>query len=245
MSKPAIFSPGSPVPSSQLLGARLQSAPTLTDVYQNKQKLHKQLSDPIHPTTAAYPTSHSPQLGRPGNLGTSPTKHLGSSPRTSDWFMKSPLPTIIGSPTKTTAPFKIPKTQASCNLMALASQQGMADSPTPPKTLMDVHHCSPSTGGRQSAPEASRTTFGRSVSTGRLSEQPIRITLGGLQCQGSTDSLNTERPMDTGKNPLSNQPHHPCFPLRFMLALKHCSITRVSLAQKHPTVDVLRFSNAM
>lgn len=38
----------------------------------------------------------------------------------------------------------------------------------------------------------------RSVSTGRLSEQPIRITLGGQTYQGSTDSLNTERPMDTG-----------------------------------------------
>lgn len=38
----------------------------------------------------------------------------------------------------------------------------------------------------------------RSVSTGRLSEQPIRITLGGQAYQGSTDSLNTERPMDTG-----------------------------------------------
>lgn len=37
----------------------------------------------------------------------------------------------------------------------------------------------------------------RSVSTGRLSEQPIRITLGGQAYQGSTDSLNTERPMDT------------------------------------------------
>uniref|UniRef100_A0AAR2L6X0 non-specific serine/threonine protein kinase n=1 Tax=Pygocentrus nattereri TaxID=42514 RepID=A0AAR2L6X0_PYGNA len=156
----------SPVPSSQLLGARLQSAPTLTDVYQNKQKLHKQLSDPVQPTTLAYPPTHSPQLGRPGNLGTSPTKHLGSSPRTSDWLQKSPLPTIIGSPTKTTAPFKIPKTQASCNLMALASQQGIADSTTPSKTLMDArdicaHHCSPYPSGRQSAPEASKTTFGR------------------------------------------------------------------------------------
>lgn len=38
----------------------------------------------------------------------------------------------------------------------------------------------------------------RSVSTGRLSDQPIRITLGGQAYQGSTDSLNTERPMDTG-----------------------------------------------
>ncbi|XP_020359020.1 serine/threonine-protein kinase ULK2 isoform X1 [Oncorhynchus kisutch] len=180
---------GSPVPSSQLLGGRLQSAPTLTEVYHTRQKLHKQLSDPIQPSTCNYPPSHSPHLGRPGNLGT--------SPRSSDWLTKSPLPTIIGSPTKPiSAPFKIPKTQASCNLMALA------DSPTPTKTLADArdicaHHCTPYPSGRQSAPEASRTTFGRSVSTGRLSEQPVRITLGGQPYQGSTDSLNTERPMDT------------------------------------------------
>uniref|UniRef100_A0A8C7W0G9 non-specific serine/threonine protein kinase n=1 Tax=Oncorhynchus mykiss TaxID=8022 RepID=A0A8C7W0G9_ONCMY len=182
---------GSPVPSSQLLGGRLQSAPTLTEVYHTRQKLHKQLSDPIQPSTCNYPPSHSPHLGRPGNLGT--------SPRSSDWLTKSPLPTIIGSPTKPiSAPFKIPKTQASCNLMALA------DSPTPTKTLADArdicaHHCTPYPSGRQSVPEASRTTFGRSVSTGRLSEQPVRITLGGQPYQGSTDSLNTERPMDTGK----------------------------------------------
>ncbi|XP_044058451.1 serine/threonine-protein kinase ULK2 isoform X4 [Siniperca chuatsi] len=191
---------GSPVPSSQLLGARLQSAPTLTEVYQTKQKLHKQLSDPVQPSSSSC-CSHSPQLGRPANLGSSPTKLLGSSPRTSDWLQKSPLPTIIGSPTKTiSAPFKIPKTQASCNLMALA------DSPVPTKTLADArdicaHHCSPYLIGRPAAPEASRT-FGRSVSTGRLSEQPIRITLGGQAYQGSTDSLNTERPMDTGMGTL-------------------------------------------
>lgn len=57
------------------------------------------------------------------------------------------------------APFKIPKTQASCNLMALA------DSPVPTKMLTDArdicaHHCSPYLGGRPAAPEASRT-FGR------------------------------------------------------------------------------------
>ncbi|XP_039986093.1 serine/threonine-protein kinase ULK2 isoform X2 [Xiphias gladius] len=185
---------GSPVPSSQLLGTRLQSAPTLTEVYQTRQKLHKQLSDPVQPSSSSC--SHSPQLSRPANLGSSPTKLLGSSPRMSDWLQKSPLPTIIGSPTKIiSAPFKIPKTQASCNLMALA------DSPVPTKTLADVqdictHHCSPYLTGRPAAPEASRT-FGRSVSTGRLSEQPIRITLGGQAYQGSTDSLNTERPMDT------------------------------------------------
>uniref|UniRef100_A0A3B4ZXG5 non-specific serine/threonine protein kinase n=1 Tax=Stegastes partitus TaxID=144197 RepID=A0A3B4ZXG5_9TELE len=191
-------SSGSPVPSSQLLGARLQSAPTLTEVYQTRQKLHKQLSDPVQPSSSSS-CSHSPQLGRPANLGSSPTKLLGSSPRTSDWLQKSPLPTIIGSPTKTiSAPFKIPKTQASCNLMALA------DSPVPTKALADArdicaYHCSPYLAGRAAAPEASRT-FG-SVSTGRLSDQPIRITLGGQTYQGSTDSLNTERPMDTPAGP--------------------------------------------
>lgn len=91
---------GSPIPSSQLLGARLQSAPILTEVYQTRQKLHKQLSDPVQPSSSC---SHSPQLGRPTNLGSSPTKLLGSSPRTSDWLQKSPLPTIIGSPTKVSA----------------------------------------------------------------------------------------------------------------------------------------------
>ncbi|XP_055022696.1 serine/threonine-protein kinase ULK2 [Boleophthalmus pectinirostris] len=194
---------GSPVPSSQLLGARLQSAPALSDMYQTRQKLHKQLSDPVHPSSSSSSSSHSPQMGRPVNLGSSPTKLLGSSPRSSDW--KTNLPTIIGSPTKTiSAPFKIPKTQASCNLMALA------DAPAPTKTVAEsrdcVHHCSGFSGARASAPEASRT-FGRSVSTGRLSDQPIsmgrvsdqpiRIALGGQAYQGSTDSLNTERPMDT------------------------------------------------
>uniref|UniRef100_A0A3P8UUD0 non-specific serine/threonine protein kinase n=1 Tax=Cynoglossus semilaevis TaxID=244447 RepID=A0A3P8UUD0_CYNSE len=186
-------------PSSQLLGTRLQSAPTLTEVYQTRQKLHKQLSDPVHPsatTSSSSLSNNSPQLGRPANLGSSPTKLLGSSPRTSDWLQKSPLPTIIGSPTRIiSGPFKIPKTQASCNLMALA------DSPIPTRTLADgrdmcAHHCSPYISGRPAPPEGSRT-FGRSVSTGRLSEQPIRITLGGQAYQGSTESLNTERPMDT------------------------------------------------
>uniref|UniRef100_A0A8C1R683 non-specific serine/threonine protein kinase n=1 Tax=Cyprinus carpio TaxID=7962 RepID=A0A8C1R683_CYPCA len=196
----------SPVPSSQLLGTRLQSAPTLTDIYQNKQKLHKQLSDPVYPTASAYPTSHSPQLGRPGNLGTSPTKHLGSSPRTSDWLTKSPLPTIIGSPTKVTAPFKIPKTQASCNLMALASQQGgMADSPTPVKTLMDgrdlcAHHCSAYPSSRQSAPEASKTSFGTcGLAAGGASPRPVVFTVGSPPNSSTppTCSHLTSRPRTT------------------------------------------------
>ncbi|NWV13960.1 ULK2 kinase, partial [Ptilonorhynchus violaceus] len=197
---------GSPIPPSQspqslLMGARLQSAPTLTDIYQNKQKLRKQHSDPVCPSYAGYGYSHSPQPSRPGSLGTSPTKHMGSSPRSSDWLFKTPLPTIIGSPTKATAPFKIPKTQASSNLLALANRQGLAETPLQPKDIPDprdfTHFHSTQAADKQAGEQHSKTTFGRSVSTGKLSDQQVKTTLGGQLYQGSTDSLNTERPMDT------------------------------------------------
>ncbi|NXG73682.1 ULK2 kinase, partial [Baryphthengus martii] len=202
-----IFIPtGSPIPPSQspqslLMGARLQSAPTLTDIYQNKQKLRKQHSDPVCPSYAGYGYSHSPQPSRPGSLGTSPTKHMGSSPRSSDWLFKTPLPTIIGSPTKATAPFKIPKTQASSNLLALANRQGSVDTPLQPKDIADprdfTHFHSTQGGEKQGVEQPSKAAFGRSVSTGKLSDQQVKTTLGGQLYQGSTDSLNTERPMDT------------------------------------------------
>lgn len=199
-------SSGSPVPHSQspqalLLGARLQSTPTLTDIYQNKQKLRKQHSDPVCPSYAGH--GHSPQPTRPVSLGTSPTKHMGSSPRSSDWLFKTPLPTIIGSPTKATAPFKIPKTQASSNLVGLVSRQGPADVPLQQsKDVGEVREFShfQSTQGceRQAMVEQhGKAVFGRSVSTGKLSDQQTKAALGSQLYQGSTDSLNTERPMDT------------------------------------------------
>lgn len=195
-------SSGSPVPQTQapqslLLGARLQSAPTLTDIYQNKQKLRKQHSDPVCPSHAGAGYSYSPQPSRPGSLGTSPTKHTGSSPRNSDWFFKTPLPTIIGSPTKTTAPFKIPKTQASSNLLALVTRHGPAESQSKDgNDPRECSHCLSVQGSERhrSEQQQSKAVFGRSVSTGKLSEQQVKAPLGGHQ--GSTDSLNTERPMD-------------------------------------------------
>uniref|UniRef100_A0A8C7EEK9 non-specific serine/threonine protein kinase n=1 Tax=Nothoprocta perdicaria TaxID=30464 RepID=A0A8C7EEK9_NOTPE len=197
---------GSPIapsqsPQSLLMGARLQSAPTLTDIYQNKQKLRKQHSDPVCPSYAGYGYGHSPQPSRPGSLGTSPTKHTGSSPRSSDWLFKNPLPTIIGSPTKATAPFKIPKTQASSNLLALASRQGPVDAPLQPKDITDprdfTHFHSTQGNEKLTVEQHGKAAFGRSVSTGKLSDQQVKTTLGGQLYQGSTDSLNTERPMDT------------------------------------------------
>ncbi|NWJ02157.1 ULK2 kinase, partial [Crypturellus undulatus] len=202
----SVFPPGSPIapsqsPQSLLMGARLQSAPTLTDIYQNKQKLRKQHSDPVCPSYAGYGYGHSPQPSRPGSLGTSPTKHMGSSPRSSDWLFKTPLPTIIGSPTKATAPFKIPKTQASSNLLALASRQGPVDAPLQPKDIADprdfTHFHSTQGHEKLAVEQHSKAAFGRSVSAGKLSDQQVKTTLGGQLYQGSTDSLNTERPMDT------------------------------------------------
>uniref|UniRef100_H2ZXG2 non-specific serine/threonine protein kinase n=1 Tax=Latimeria chalumnae TaxID=7897 RepID=H2ZXG2_LATCH len=192
---------GSPVPQTQLPSARLPSAPTLTDIYQNKQKLRKQHSDPVCPPSAGCGYSHTTQPSRPVSLGTSPTKHMGSSPRVSDWLHKTPLPTIIGSPTKTTAPFKIPKTQASSNLLALVAQQGVADSPAQSKEMAELQdfptfHCIQAS-SKQAPMEQNKASFGRSVSAGKLSEQPGKSTLGGQSYQGSSDSLNTERPMDT------------------------------------------------
>ncbi|XP_053786733.1 serine/threonine-protein kinase ULK2 isoform X2 [Desmodus rotundus] len=184
-------------PQSFLLGARLPSAPTLADAHQNKQKLRKQHSDPVCQAHMGTAHSGSPQPGRPGSLGTSPTKHTGSSPRGSDWFFKTPLPTIIGSPTKTTAPFKIPKTQASSNLLALAPRhgppEGQCKDGSEPR---ECSHCLLAQGSeRQKAEQQSKAVFGRSVSTGKLSDQQVKTPLGGHQ--GSTDSLNAERPMDT------------------------------------------------
>lgn len=161
-------SSGSPVPQAQspqphLLGARLQSAPTLTDIYQNKQKLRKQHSDPVCPSHSGAGYSYSPQPSRPGSLGTSPTKHMGSSPRNSDWFFKTPLPTIIGSPTKTTAPFKIPKTQASSNLLALVTRHGPTEGQSKDGTdPRECSHCLFVQGSKRQRPEQqSKAVFGR------------------------------------------------------------------------------------
>ncbi|KAB1265005.1 Serine/threonine-protein kinase ULK2 [Camelus dromedarius] len=177
--------PQTPSPQSLLLGARLQSAPTLTDIYQNKQKLRKQHSDPLCPSHAGATCSPSPQPSRPGSLGTYPTKHMGSSPRSSDWFFKTPLPTIIGSPTKTTAPFKIPKTQASSNLLALVTRPGPSEGQS--KDGSDPRGCSrclsAQGGERQKLEQQIKAPFGRSD---HLTSSPgSGGSLCGRVCTGS------------------------------------------------------------
>lgn len=108
-------SSGSPVPQAQspqpvLLGARLQSAPNLTNIYQNKQKLRKQHSDPVCPSQAGAGYSCSPQPRWRGSLGSSPTElryqpslALPLRPRLLSYFPKrkhlptwSPWPLVMG-----------------------------------------------------------------------------------------------------------------------------------------------------
>ncbi|XP_015685077.1 serine/threonine-protein kinase ULK2-like, partial [Protobothrops mucrosquamatus] len=151
-------------PQSLLLtGARLQSSPTLTDIYQNKQKLRKQHSDPVCPSYTGCSYGHSPQPPRPVSLGTSPTKHMGSSPRSSDWPFKTPLPTIIGSPTKATAPFKIPKTQASSNLVGLVSRQGPSELLLPQPKEMGQTRELPPFHSTQSSEKQARDQHGKMI----------------------------------------------------------------------------------
>uniref|UniRef100_A0AAY4DC19 non-specific serine/threonine protein kinase n=1 Tax=Denticeps clupeoides TaxID=299321 RepID=A0AAY4DC19_9TELE len=201
----------------------------------------------------------SPPLGPPNYLQLSkepPQPNSGQMPMVSPRAETTPIPV----PTQVRNYQRIKQNLSSSPTTALYG----SPSPTPSKTLIDArdicaHHCSSHMAAQQSAPEASRTTFGRwvspklsplfvlplsvisffgldlavllsvpvllcnpnprlsecvlcgprrSVSTGRLSEQPVRITLGGQQYQGSTDSLNTERPMDTGS---CNMPACVCF----------------------------------
>lgn len=66
---------------------------------------------------------------------------------------------------KATAPFKIPKTQASSNLLALANRQGSVDAPLQPKDITeprDFTHFHLTQGSEKQAGEQhSKATFGR------------------------------------------------------------------------------------
>lgn len=69
-----------------------------------QRKLLKQHSDPLHSARSTQSSCPSPQKPRPVSLGTTPTWQLAATPRSSDWFLRTPLPTIIGSPTKVGPP---------------------------------------------------------------------------------------------------------------------------------------------
>ncbi|KFW94182.1 Serine/threonine-protein kinase ULK1, partial [Phalacrocorax carbo] len=123
---------------------------------------------------------------------------LRSSPKLSEFMQRSPLPTIMGSPTKAVSPFEFPKTPSSQNLLTLLAHQGVMMTPTRNKTLPDLKemghfHCQQTGLGLRPVEEIK----GRSLSTGRLTDLLLKAAFGAqISEAGSNDSLNNEKPME-------------------------------------------------
>ncbi|KAG5272899.1 hypothetical protein AALO_G00170530 [Alosa alosa] len=155
------------------LGTRLHSAPCLLEVGNGaRQKIRKQYSDPVV----------APQGGMMA------LRPLHSSPRLSELMQRSPLPTILGSPSRAMPPFEFPRPPSSPNMVTFLAQQGLimaspsnrqAQGDTGPSSLLD-------------RAEEGRG-FGRSQSAGRLSDMLLMAAFGGpLGDRGSSENLSTD-----------------------------------------------------
>ncbi|XP_051533396.1 serine/threonine-protein kinase ULK1 isoform X3 [Myxocyprinus asiaticus] len=153
----------------QGLGTRLNSAPCLLEATGGcRQKIRKQHSDPV--------------VVPQGN--TMPFRTLHSSPRLSELMQRSPLPTILGSPSRAMPPFEFPKPPSSPNMVTFLAQQGLRPAQGEP-SLSPAYQ-----------PEEKRV-FGRSQSTGRLSEVLLMAAFGGQRGErGSMENLNSDRAID-------------------------------------------------
>ncbi|KAM6403974.1 serine/threonine-protein kinase ULK1 isoform 1-T1 [Rhynochetos jubatus] len=175
------------------MGSRLHSAPNLSDLHSCRQKITKQHSDPL---VAHF--GHT-QVSQPLQIhGLQHCRQLRSSPKLSEFMQRSPLPTIMGSPTKAVSPFEFPKTPSSQNLLTLLAHQGVMMTPTRNKTLPDLKemghfHCQQTGLGLRPVEEIK----GRSLSTGRLTDLLLKAAFGAqISEAGSNDSLNNEKPME-------------------------------------------------
>ncbi|XP_075290636.1 serine/threonine-protein kinase ULK1 isoform X2 [Opisthocomus hoazin] len=186
---------GSSVPehSPRGMGSRLHSAPNLSDLHSCRQKITKQHSDPLVVQFGHAPGSQPLQVH-----GLQHCRQLRSSPKLSEFMQRSPLPTIVGSPTKAVSPFEFPKTPSSQNLLTLLAHQGVMMTPTRNKTLPDLKemghfHCQQTGLGLRPVEEIK----GRSLSTGRLTDLLLKAAFGAqISEAGSNDSLNNEKPME-------------------------------------------------
>ncbi|XP_035247271.1 serine/threonine-protein kinase ULK1 isoform X3 [Anguilla anguilla] len=148
-------------PSKQGLGSRLHSAPCLLEASSNcRQKIRKQHSDPLGQVRPLHP-----------------------SPRLNELMHRSPLPTILGSPSKIMPPFEFPKPPSSSNLVTLLAHQGLVLAPAYDRPAPDLTGPALPPGvqpgscfGR--AGEESKGPFGRSLSAGRLSDLLLKAAFG-------------------------------------------------------------------
>ncbi|XP_025951093.2 serine/threonine-protein kinase ULK1 isoform X2 [Dromaius novaehollandiae] len=182
-----------PEHSPRGMGSRLHSAPNLSDLHSCRQKITKQHSDPLVAHFGHTPVSQPLQMH-----GLQHCRQLRSSPKLSEFMQRSPLPTIMGSPTKAVSPFEFPKTPSSQNLLTLLAHQGVMMTPTRNKTLPDLKemghfHCQQTGLGLRPVEEIK----GRSLSTGRLTDLLLKAAFGAqISEAGSNDSLNNEKPME-------------------------------------------------
>ncbi|XP_054699983.1 serine/threonine-protein kinase ULK1 isoform X3 [Grus americana] len=182
-----------PEHSPRGMGSRLHSAPNLSDLHSCRQKITKQHSDPLVAHFGHTPGSQPLQIH-----GLQHCRQLRSSPKLSEFMQRSPLPTIMGSPTKAVSPFEFPKTPSSQNLLTLLAHQGVMMTPTRNKTLPDLKemghfHCQQAGLGLRPVEEIK----GRSLSTGRLTDLLLKAAFGAhISEAGSNDSLNNEKPME-------------------------------------------------
>uniref|UniRef100_A0A8C5QJ29 Serine/threonine-protein kinase Atg1-like tMIT domain-containing protein n=1 Tax=Leptobrachium leishanense TaxID=445787 RepID=A0A8C5QJ29_9ANUR len=185
-----------PVQTSRGMGSRLHSAPNLSDVQPCRQKIKKQNSDPV------MPQDLQPSPGQPHQShGMQSARPLRSSPKLSEFMQRSPLPTILGSPTKSITPFEFPRGSSSQNLLTLLTHQGVMVPPTRNMTLPDLKNISHFTcqqPGLGLLPvEEMKEPFGRSLSTGRLTDLLLKAAFGTQVAEvGSSDSLNAEKSME-------------------------------------------------
>ncbi|KAM8797762.1 serine/threonine-protein kinase ULK1 isoform 1-T1 [Eudromia elegans] len=182
-----------PEHSPRGMGSRLHSAPNLSDLHSCRQKITKQHSDPLVAHFGHTAVSQPLQMH-----GLQHCRQLRSSPKLSEFMQRSPLPTIMGSPTKAVSPFEFPKTPSSQNLLTLLAHQGVMMTPTRNKTLPDLKemghfHCQQTGLGLRPVEEIK----GRSLSTGRLTDLLLKAAFGAqISEAGSNDSLNNEKPME-------------------------------------------------
>ncbi|KAI3361856.1 hypothetical protein L3Q82_002185 [Scortum barcoo] len=184
----------SPAPADGRAGhAWLHSAPCLLECAGGggRQKIRKQHSDPV-----VAPS-----------MGLMTVRPLHSSPRLSELMQRSPLPTILGSPSRTIPPFEFPKPPSSPNLVTFLTQQarviGSPCSRTAPAEPRDPGQQAPT----QVVPSAhcihrlndDTKGFIRSQSAGRLSDMLLMAAFGpgGLVGdRGSSENLNSEKAID-------------------------------------------------
>uniref|UniRef100_A0A8C3LS10 non-specific serine/threonine protein kinase n=1 Tax=Chrysolophus pictus TaxID=9089 RepID=A0A8C3LS10_CHRPC len=169
------------------------SLPSWVSYHSCRQKITKQHSDPLVAHFGHTPVSQPLQIH-----GLQHCRQLRSSPKLSEFMQRSPLPTIMGSPTKAVSPFEFPKTPSSQNLLTLLAHQGVMMTPTRNKTLPDLKemghfHCQQTGLGLRPVEEIK----GRSLSTGRLTDLLLKAAFGAqISEAGSNDSLNSEKPME-------------------------------------------------